>query len=113
VDLCALPDGEAIVAVARFVRQPADPSIAEFAIVVGDRWEGQGLGRELLGRLADAAVTRGVERFRAAMLADNARSTAWSTDSPCSSPIAPGREACPRWSSCCPRDVRTIASALR
>ena len=63
--------GDTIVAVARFVRQPDDPRTAEFAIVVGDGWQGQGLGGELLGRLADAAVTRGVARFRATMLADN------------------------------------------
>jgi len=59
----AEPEGEAIIAVARFVRQPDDPRTAEFAIVVGDHWQRQGLGGELLGRLADAAVTRGVERF--------------------------------------------------
>jgi RimJ/RimL family protein N-acetyltransferase len=65
-------DGEeAIVAVARFVRSPEDRRVAEFAIVVGDDWQGQGIGRELMGRLVDAAVTRGVERFVATMLADN------------------------------------------
>jgi RimJ/RimL family protein N-acetyltransferase len=67
----AEPEGEAIVAVARFVRRPDDPAIAEFAIVVGDRWQRQGLAGELLGRLADAAVTRGVQRFEAIVLADN------------------------------------------
>jgi RimJ/RimL family protein N-acetyltransferase len=67
----AEPEGEAIVAVARFVRVPDDPATAEFAIVVGDRWQRQGLAGELLGRLADAAVTRGVERFEAFVLADN------------------------------------------
>lgn len=67
----AEPEGEAIIAVARFVREPQDPRTAEFAIVVGDEWQRQGLGGELLGRLADAAVTRGVERFRATMLSDN------------------------------------------
>jgi RimJ/RimL family protein N-acetyltransferase len=67
----AEPEGEAIVAVARYVRLPRDPDAAEFAIVVGDAWQGQGLGTELLGRLADAAVTRGIERFYAAILADN------------------------------------------
>lgn len=68
----AEPEGEVIVAVARFVRLTEDRQTAEFAIVVGDAWQRQGLGGELLGRLADAAVTRGVERFRATMLADNA-----------------------------------------
>ena len=65
------PEGEAIVAVARFVRLPGEPDVAEFAIVVGDAWQGQGLGAELLGRLADAAVTRGVHEFVATMFADN------------------------------------------
>jgi acetyltransferase len=62
---------EAIIGVARFVRSPEDPRVAEFAIVISDDWQGQGVGRELLGRLADAAVTRGVDRFVATMLADN------------------------------------------
>jgi RimJ/RimL family protein N-acetyltransferase len=57
--------------VARFVRSPDDPAAAEFAIVVGDDWQGEGLGRELMGRLVDAAVSRGVHRFQATMLADN------------------------------------------
>ncbi len=60
-----------IIAVARFVRLPEDPEAAEFAIVVGDPYQGQGLGTELLERLADAALTRGIHRFRATMLADN------------------------------------------
>ena len=48
-----------------------EPATAEFAIVVGDAWQRQGVGRELMGRLADAAVTRGCDRFRPRMLADN------------------------------------------
>ena len=67
-------DGEEaapIIAVARFVRTPEDAGAAEFAIVVGDDWQGEGIGRELMGRLVDAAVTRGVTRFEASMLADN------------------------------------------
>jgi RimJ/RimL family protein N-acetyltransferase len=61
-----------IVAVARFVRASEDPGTAEFAIVVGDEFQGAGLGSVLLERLADAARARGVERFTATMLADNA-----------------------------------------
>jgi acetyltransferase len=60
-----------IVGVARFVRLPENGAVAEFAIVVGDEWQGEGIGRELMGRLVDAAVTRGVLRFQATMLADN------------------------------------------
>ncbi len=64
-------DHEAIVAVARFVRIPNVPDAAEFAIVVGDSYQGQGLATELLSRLARAAAERGIARFRATMLADN------------------------------------------
>ncbi len=64
-------DDGPIIAVARFVRLPADPATAELAIVVGDRYQRQGLAAELLDRLADAALERGVRRFRATMLAEN------------------------------------------
>jgi RimJ/RimL family protein N-acetyltransferase len=60
-----------IIAVARFVRTSDDPEAAEFAIVVGDPFQGEGLGSELLERLTDAAIERGIRRFRATALADN------------------------------------------
>src|SRR5437764_9868751 len=40
-------DPERIIAVARFVRLREDPNAAEFAVVVGDAWQGQGLATEL------------------------------------------------------------------
>jgi len=64
-------DPEPIVAVARYVRLPGDPQAAEFAIVVGDLLQHQGLATELMTRLAQAAVARGVRRFTATMLTDN------------------------------------------
>ena len=66
-------DGErgAIVAVARYVRAPDDPAAAEFAIVVGDDYQRQGLAAALLERLSTAATKRGIRRFRATMLSDN------------------------------------------
>jgi RimJ/RimL family protein N-acetyltransferase len=64
-------DGEAIIGVARFIRLALHPEVAEFAIVVGDAWQGQGIATELMARLADAAVTRGVQRFCASIFADN------------------------------------------
>jgi RimJ/RimL family protein N-acetyltransferase len=71
--LVAAPrDGlDSIVAVARFVRLGGGSRSAEFAIVVGDQLHGQGLATELLARLVDAARIRGVDRFRATMLADS------------------------------------------
>lgn len=61
----------AIVAVARFVRDPGDPRVAEFAIVVSDAYQRQGLARALMERLAAAAQQRGIKRFRASLLPDN------------------------------------------
>jgi RimJ/RimL family protein N-acetyltransferase len=60
-----------IIAVGRFVRLAEDPEAAELAIVVGDAFQGEGLGGELLERLAREAVACGVSRLRATMLADN------------------------------------------
>jgi RimJ/RimL family protein N-acetyltransferase len=60
-----------LIAVARCVRLPDRPDTAEFAIVVGDPWQGRGLGGELAQRLADAARAVGIRRFAATMLADN------------------------------------------
>ena len=55
-------DGGAIVADARYVLR-ADSAEAEFAIAVADDWQGAGLGRELLARLAAHARARGVRRL--------------------------------------------------
>ena len=64
-------DPDQLVAVARCVRLPDRPGTAEMAIVVGDPWQGQGLGRALAVALADAAVAVGIRSFAATMLADN------------------------------------------
>jgi RimJ/RimL family protein N-acetyltransferase len=70
IALVALEDDQ-LVAVARCVRLPDRPGTAEMAIVVGDPWQGQGLGTALTHALADAAVAVGIRRFAATMLGDN------------------------------------------
>jgi RimJ/RimL family protein N-acetyltransferase len=65
-------DPEAIVGVARWIRDERDPCAAEAAIVIGDAFQGQGLGRRLGLAIADAARQRDVRRFTATMLSDNA-----------------------------------------
>jgi RimJ/RimL family protein N-acetyltransferase len=65
-------DPDVFYGVARFVRLREDPETAEAAIVVADSLQGLGLGREMGRRLADEARARGVERFSATLLGDNA-----------------------------------------
>src|SRR5436309_2378225 len=64
-------DQQAILGVVRFVRLPEDPQMAEFAIVVADEYQREGLGTELLARLRRAALERGIARLRATTLAEN------------------------------------------
>jgi protein lysine acetyltransferase len=73
VALVATPvdDPRRILGVARFVRLSEDPEAAEFAIVVGDEHQRDGLAGALMEHLARAAHGRGIHRFRATMLAAN------------------------------------------
>lgn len=59
------------VGVARFVRDPAQPASAEFAITVLDEWQGIGLGSLLLRTLMGSAAQRGIERLVAPVLLEN------------------------------------------
>jgi protein lysine acetyltransferase len=60
-----------VVADARFVRDEIDPSVAEVAFIVGDAYQGRGIGTFLMGALAVAADYHGVQRFTAQVLSDN------------------------------------------
>jgi GNAT superfamily N-acetyltransferase len=68
----ALVGGE-VVGVARYDRSPADPTEAEFAVVVEDDWQNVGLGRQLLDELTRLAARRGVRTLTATVQADNER----------------------------------------
>ena len=68
--LAALHDDE-IVAVARYGRQPGS-EVAEIAVVVADDWQRDGLALLLLQRLTGIAELRGIKRFQATILGENA-----------------------------------------
>ena len=60
-----------LVAVARCVREAADPTVAEVAIVVADEWQRQGVGKAVLHELATRALKAGIHQFRALLLEEN------------------------------------------
>jgi acetyltransferase len=61
---------DVIAAIGRLSRSAVDAS-AEFAIVVGDGYQGEGLGTELLRRLVDIGRREGIERIEADILPTN------------------------------------------
>jgi GNAT superfamily N-acetyltransferase len=58
--------------VARFIRLREEPDVAEAAVTVVDEMQRKGIGRILTQTLGEAALERGVKRFRGEVLADNA-----------------------------------------
>ncbi|NOV21921.1 GNAT family N-acetyltransferase [Cupriavidus necator] len=61
---------QAIVASAEYV---VSGQVAEFAVVVADAWQGQGLGRRLIARLCELARTAGLHGLRGDVLSENRR----------------------------------------
>jgi GNAT superfamily N-acetyltransferase len=57
--------------VGRYVRLREDPTIAEAAVTVLDRYQGRGLGTILLQLLAASAAENGIRTFRNYVLAEN------------------------------------------
>jgi protein lysine acetyltransferase len=60
------------VGVGRYVRLSEDPACAELAFAVTEAHQRRGIGTLLLGALAVAASTAGIEHFSASVLAENA-----------------------------------------
>lgn len=74
VALCE-EDGEEVVAgVARYaLLDTAQPGIAEAAVIVGDEYQGRGIGKILLDRLLKYARQRGLRALRGNLLLENDR----------------------------------------
>jgi acetyltransferase len=73
IALVAVPDDDpdGLIGVARSVRLADAPDTAEMAIVIGDPWQGKGLGRHMAELLADTARGHGIRRLSATMLGEN------------------------------------------
>ena len=65
-------DSNEIIAVARYARTPGDER-AEYAALVEDRWQGEGVGAGLTHRLIDEARGNGVSSFYALVKGANKR----------------------------------------
>jgi len=63
-------DPNEIIAVARYARQPGDER-AEYAALVEDRWQGQGVGADLTRQLIEKARDNGVRSFYALVKGKN------------------------------------------
>jgi acetyltransferase len=71
--LVAMDDRQAeerMLGVARLIRDPGGSS-AEFAVLVGDPWQGQGIGAVLMSRLLAIAKERGLKSLWGLALAEN------------------------------------------
>lgn len=75
-------NGERLVAVARYSMIEGDePGLAEAAIIVGDRYQGVGLGKALMRRLLQYGSQHGVRKLVATVHSSNARITRFITQS--------------------------------
>jgi GNAT superfamily N-acetyltransferase len=70
VALVALDAGGAPVAIGRFVRLSGQPDAADIAAEVADARQSQGIGSDLVRRLARRAATLGIRRFTATVLSE-------------------------------------------
>jgi nucleotide-binding universal stress UspA family protein/GNAT superfamily N-acetyltransferase len=71
--IATIHGGDSALGVARYVRLPDEPHVAEAAIVVADAWQAKGLGTALLEALADRARSEGIVCFSAVVQSDNAK----------------------------------------
>jgi acetyltransferase len=63
-------DSGAAVGMAQYSADPY-PSRADFAVLVADSWQGMGIGRQLICKLAEVAAKAGFERIEGEVLAEN------------------------------------------
>ena len=62
---------EKLIGMSRFIRELADPAVAEMAVVVIDEWQGKGCGSQLLQNLIRIAKRKGIQWIRGFTLTQN------------------------------------------
>ncbi len=67
------PDAQGTPAIVASAEYVVTGRVAEFAVVVADGWQGQGLGRRLITRLRDHARAAGLRAMRGDVLSENRR----------------------------------------
>ena len=74
VAVCQKKGRDIVVGVARYaLPDPANPGIAESAVVVQDEYQGRGIGKLLLGRLVSYARAKGVHHLQGYLQIGNNR----------------------------------------
>ena len=93
VTLLALTGDESeVLTHAAYAPNPRQPGVAEVALAVLDRMQGQGLGTLLIGELADLASRAGIATFEAVVMSENRQMLQVFTESgfPLTRQVAPG-----------------------
>ncbi len=62
---------EKMLGVARVITDIYNKKNAEFSVVVGDPWQGKGIGAELLKRCLSISKERGIEKVQGLVLPEN------------------------------------------
>ena len=65
------PEGEAVIAVAEWVREAQEPTAAEIGLVVRDDYQRQGIGSALLRQLVQVARDEGIMTLKGYLLPHN------------------------------------------
>jgi RimJ/RimL family protein N-acetyltransferase len=101
------------IGVARFVRLPESPDVAEAAITVADEMQRRGVGTALARELERAARLRGIHRLRAEVLASNAAMRAILDHAGAKPAMSPGASGTLAYDIALEHDVREAAPASR
>ena len=71
VALCGPELNEKMLGVARIITDVYNRKHAEFSVIVGDPWQGKGIGAELLKRCLSISKDRGIEKVTGIVLPEN------------------------------------------